>query len=185
MTEQLTATNNGRTLTQEAKEQFAYEIALGYFDVEQLRRRFKLQPQAFEAYCHSEEIADMVTLKKREIDESDNALKIHARRAARIVLEESIKLVRDPEASARTRMDAGKQIREIAAGVDKAVLKREGDSEGEGPMIIKTNLDLEGAKGVYAITAQEIAEQTTEHETDEDEINSLLGDFDEDTTHVP
>jgi len=153
------ASNHGRTLSDEEKEQFAYEIALGYFDEDQLRRRFKLQPTAFALYCNSEEIHDLVLMKKREVDESDFALKVHARRAARVALEEYIKLVQDKEAPAKTRMEAGKQIREIAAGVDKAVLGGKGGADEGGAVIIRTNLDLEGAKGVYAVSAADIREQ--------------------------
>lgn len=166
------ASNNGRTLSDEEKDQFAYECALGYFDEEQMRRRFKLAPAAFVMYCNSDEIRDLVLLKKREIDESDFALKVHARRAARIVLDENIKLLQDKEAPAKTRIEAGKQIREIAAGVDKAVLKGGGD-EG-GAVIIRTNLDLEGAKGVYAVSAADIREQMKDRPAEIADPNSAL-----------
>lgn len=179
----LTAINNGRTLTEEGKQAFAYELALGYFLDEELRRRFKLQPSAFESYRKSEEIADLVLLKKREIDESDFALKVHARRAVRLSLDEYFKIVRDPEAPAKTRMEAGKQIREIAAGVDRAV-KDTGD-DTEGAVIIKTNLSMDGMKGTYAITAAEIEEQVNENAelsaaalTPADEIAALIGAHD-------
>lgn len=155
------AKNDGRTLTEEEKQQFAYELALGYFDDEELRRRFKLQPAPFAMYKASDAIQLLVLEKQRELDESDFALKVHARRAARVALSEYINIVKDPEAPAKTRMEAGKQIREIARGVDKDALQ--GDT-GEGMLILKTNLDLEGAKGVYAITAEEIQEQHEENE---------------------
>ena len=176
--------NNGRTLTDEGKQQFAYELALGYFADDDLRRRFKLQPSVYATYRASDEIADLVLVKRREIDESDFALKVHARRAARIALDEYLTIVRDPEAPAKTRMEAGRQIREIASGVDKAV--KDSGEGGEGPVIIKTNLSLEGAKGVYAITAAEISAQVEENtklvaervarDDLHDEIAALIGE---------
>lgn len=178
------ASNNGRTLSDEEKEQFAYEIALGYFDEDQLRRRFKLAPAAFVMYCNSEEVHDLVLSKKREVDESDFALKVHARRAARVALEEYIKIVQDKEAPAKTRMEAGKQIREIASGVDKAALGGGAADEG-GAVIIRTNLDLEGAKGVYAVSAADIREQMKDRPAEisavisaplDPEIMALLGE---------
>lgn len=180
MTAPTYVTNHGRTLTAEGKQQFAYELALGYFAMDEMRRRFKLSPQAFDAYVESDEIRDLVLQKKREIDESDFALKVHARRAARLALDEYVKIVQDADAPAKTRMEAGRQIREIASGVDKAV--KDGDTDEGGAVIIKTNLTMEGAKGVYAITAEEISAQVEENTklaqealTPADEIAALIG----------
>ena len=185
MADDLRATNGGRTLSDAAKEQFAYELALGYFSPEELRQRFGLKPSAFDVYLASPAISDLVLIKRRELDESDFALRIHARRAARVALEECIKIVKDPDASAKMRMDAGRQIREIAEGVDKPL--KDGAAAGEGMLILKTNLTLEGAKGVYTITANEIDEQLAENdaareaqaaaagESVDDQIMRLLG----------
>ncbi len=171
------AKNDGRTLTIEQKDALAYEIALGYFEADELRRKFKLQPHAFMNYITSEEIKDLVMLKKREIDESDFALKVHARRAARTALDEYIKIVKDGEAPVKSRIEAGRQIREIAEGVDRAV----GASEEGGMVIVKTNLDLDGAKGVYVVTAEEVSEQMAENlqlakeSAGDAELDALLG----------
>jgi hypothetical protein len=174
--------NNGRTLTDEEKQTFAYEIALGYFEDDELRRRFKLLPQSFALYKASEEINNLVLLKKREIDESDVALKIHARRAMRLMIDQYIGIVKDPEAPAKTRMEAGKQLRETAIGVDKQVLN---DPETGGAVIIRTNLGMEGAKGVYTVTSQEIQEQLADNDRMArelhgnaaiDEIAALIGE---------
>lgn len=164
--------NDGRTLTDEGKDAFAYEVALGYFSDEEMRRRFKLRPSAYEVILASEEVQDLILDKKRELDESDFALRVHARRAARVALEQCILIVKDEEAPARTRMDASKQIREIASGVDKDVLRGGGDA-GEGAIIIKTNLGLEDTSGVYAITAAEISEQVEENDRIRAENNDL------------
>lgn len=155
------AINGGRTLPDEAKQEFAYELALGYFNDEELRRKFKLIPTSFEMYKASDEIALLVQSEKRKIDESDVALKLMARRAAREVLESNIKILRDPDAPAKTRMAAGQQIRDFAEGVDKAAL-RDPENTG-GAVIIHTNLNMEGAKGVYTVTAREIDEQQAEN----------------------
>jgi hypothetical protein len=176
------AINNGRTLTDDEKKQFAYEIALGYFEDDELRRRFKLQPGPFADYKVSEEINNLVLLARREIDESDVALKIHARRAMRMMIDQYVAIVRDPEAPAKTRMEAGKQLRETAIGVDKQVLN---DPESGGAVIIRTNLGMEGAKGVYTVTSKEIQDQLEEndrmarelHGNDAiDEIAALIGE---------
>lgn len=160
-----TAISGGRTLTKEGKEQFAYELALGYFDAESLRRRFKLIPAAFAKYIQDEEMIALVSAKKREIDESDFALKLLARRAARAMLEMNLGIARDPEAPAKTRMEASKLIREMAQGVDKRDLKDTIDPT-EKPVVIRTNLDVEGAKGVYAITSKDIDEQMKKNEAE-------------------
>ena len=155
------STNGGRTLTDDEKRAFAYEVALGYYNDEELRRKFKLQPTSFTMYKASTEIADMVIEEKRKIDESDYALKLIARRATREVLESNLKLMRDPDSPAKTRMAAGAQIRELAEGVDRAALK---DSENTGgAVIIRTNLSMEGQKGVYQITAKEVETQLAEN----------------------
>ena len=155
------SSNGGRTLSAEEKQQFAYELALGYFADDDLRRKFKLIPTAFEMYKASEEIADMVLAEKRKIDESDFALKLIARRAAREVLESNLRIMRDPDAPAKTRITAGQQIRDFAEGVDKAAL-RDPENTG-GAVIIRTNLNMEGQKGVYQVTAREIDEQVAEN----------------------
>ena len=153
--------SKGRTLTAEEKDQFAYEVALGYFTDDELRRRFKLQPAAYDYIKGSASMQLRILDKLRVLDESDFALKVHARRAARVALGEYIKIVKDDEAPAKTRMEAGRQIREIARGVDKDVLAAD---VSEGMLVLKTNLDLEGAKGVYAITADEIETQLEEND---------------------
>jgi hypothetical protein len=157
----LVATGGGRTLGPEAKREFAYELALGYYTDDELRRKFKLIPTAFAMYKASEEIALMKLDEQRKIDESDHALKLIARRATRTVLEENIKLLRDPDANAKTRMAAGAQIRELAEGVDRVALK-DATASG-GAVIIHTNLAMEGQKGVYQVTAKEIDAQLAEN----------------------
>lgn len=180
----LEATNGGRTLTPEGKRAFAYELALGYYSDDELRRKFKLIPGAFAMYAQSDEIALMRLEETRKIDESDYALKLIARRATRTVLEENIKMLRDPDAPAKTRMAAGSQIRELAEGVDRAALK---DVENTGgAVIIKTNLAMEGQKGVYQVTAKEIDEQLAENDelkrrvseqvAADDELMALIGE---------
>lgn len=159
--ERIEATNGGRTLTPEGKRAFAYELALGYYTDDELRRRFKLIPVSFEMYKQSDEIATIRLEEQRKIDESDHALKLIARRATRTVLEENIKLLRDPDANAKTRMAAGAQIRELAEGVDRVALK-DATNTG-GAVIIHTNLAMEGQKGVYQVTAREIDEQLEEN----------------------
>lgn len=155
------ASSGGRTLDAEGKQQLAYEIALGYFNDDELRRKFKLIPSALAMYQGSEEILALVQDERRKIDSSDEALKLMARRAAREVLESNIKILRDPDAPAKTRMAAGQQIRDFAEGVDRAALK---DPENTGgAVIIATNLAMEGAKGVYQVTAREIDEQLAEN----------------------
>lgn len=155
------ATNGGRTLSTEGKRAFAYELALGYYNPDELRRRFKLLPGTMAVFMESEEIMALKLEEQRKIDESDFALKLIARRATREVLESNIKIMRDPDATAKIRMTAGQQIRELAEGVDRAALK---DVENTGgAVIIKTNLAMEGQKGVYQVTASEIEEQITEN----------------------
>lgn len=166
--------NGGRTLSAEEKQQFAYELALGYFSDDELRRKFKLIPTAFSMYKASEEIADLVMIEKRKIDESDFALKLIARRATREVLENNLKIMRDADAPAKTRMAAGAAIRDLAEGVDKAALK---DPENTGgAVIIRTNLNMEGAKGVYQVTAKEIDEQLAENRKIQAEAASKAAD---------
>ncbi len=162
------AGNHGRTLTDDDHEKFAYEVALGYFDDEGLRLRFGLTPTALEDYKNREETCRMVLMKQREIDESDQAIRIHARRAARIAIEELAGLVKDDEAPAKTRMEAARQLREYATVVDKHAI----DGGGTGAAIyIKTNLDLGSADGVYAVTAKEIDEQR-----DPEDFSDLIGE---------
>lgn len=153
-------TNQGRTLSEEEKEQFAYELALGYFDDDGLRMRFSMQPHAVEHYKQSPDIQRMVLMKQREIDESDAAMKIHARRAARVAIKDLVALVQDEDAPAKTRMEAGRQLREYATIVDKNALAAGNDVDG--PIYIKTNLDLGAANGVYAVTAKEVDEQMSD-----------------------
>ena len=155
------ATNGGRTLSAEGKRAFAYELALGYYTDDELRRKFKLIPQSFNQYKASDEIAGLRLDEQRKIDESDFALKLIARRATRTVLEENIKMMKDPDAPAKTRMAAGAQIRELAEGVDRVALK-DATASG-GAVIIHTNLAMEGQKGVYQVTASEIDAQLAEN----------------------
>jgi hypothetical protein len=176
----LEATNGGRTLTPEGKRAFAYELALGYYTEDELRRKFKLIPVSFAMYLASEEIANLRLEEQRKIDESDHALKLIARRATRTVLEENIKLLRDPDANAKTRMAAGAQIRELAEGVDRVALK-DATNTG-GAIIIHTNLSMEGQKGVYQVTAKEIDSQLEENRklqaeqvATDDELMALIG----------
>ena len=68
------AINGGRTLTDEEKPEFAYELALGYFDDEGLRLKFGLAPAALEKWKANEEIKRLVLLAQREIDESDQGV---------------------------------------------------------------------------------------------------------------
>lgn len=147
------------TLLEPEKERFAYELALGYYEPEELRQVFKLLKDNFKAYLESEDIKLRVMRHRRVIDESPDALRIHARRAARIAIEEYAKLVKDPDAPAKTRMEAGRQLREYAMVADKEAIEQ----GGEGPTIIKTNLDLQGAKGVYQIKAEDIERQEAEN----------------------
>lgn len=174
------AINGGRTLTTDGKRAFAYELALGYYTDDELRRKFKLIPGSFSMYMASEEIALLRLDEQRKIDESDHALKLIARRATRTVLEENIKLLRDPDANAKTRMAAGAQIRELAEGVDRVALKDA--SNTGGAVIIKTNLAMEGQKGVYQVTAAEIDTQVEENrrlqaeQVADNELMALIGD---------
>lgn len=158
--------NYRKALTEDEKEMFAYELALGYYTPDELRHIFKIINENFNNYMASEDMRFRVLRKKREIDESPDALRIHARRAARVAIEELGKLVQDEEAPAKTRMEAGKQLREYAMIADKEALT---DPDGGGAVIIKTNLDLQTANGVYAISAQEVDEQEAE------EFDDLLG----------
>src|SRR5690606_18254225 len=105
-----------------------------------------------------------------------------ARRAARIALDECIKIMKDEDAPPKTRMEAARQIRDTAEGVDKQV--KNADTAGEGMLILKTNLTLEGAQGVYVIQAEEVDEQLAENdalregqvqESEDEQIMKLLG----------
>ena len=171
---EITATHFRRTLTEEEKDAFAYEVALGYFEPEELRKIFKLLPEGFNQYMASDEMATRIALKKREIDESPNALRILARRAARKAVEANAKLVEDPDAPAKTRMEAGRQLREFAVVADRESLAK-GDAD-EGAVIIRTNLDMGNAKGVYTITAAEIEEQEAENAELSKEAGAVLED---------
>ena len=164
------SSNAGRTLDADDKKQLAYELALGYFDDDGLRLKFKLTPAALVDYKTREEIQRLVLIAQREIDESPQAIRIHARRAARVAIQELVTLVEDKDATAKTRMDASRQLREYATVVDKTAIK----SGGELPIIIKTNLDLDNAQGVYAVVAAEVEEEVAD---DDDEYNfdDLLG----------
>lgn len=162
-----------KTLSEEEKERFAYELALGYYELEELRRVFKLLRENFNQYLESEDIKTRVMLHRRQIDESPDALRIHARRAARIAIEEYAKLVKDPDAPAKTRMEAGRQLREYAMIADKEAIEQ----GGEGPIIIRTNLDMD-AKGVYQIKAEDIEQQVDEAKEEAgelDDFSDLLG----------
>lgn len=167
-----TAVTYRKTLSAEEKEKFAYEIALGYYSPDELRHAFELLPQGFNMYMDSDEIKRLVIVQKRLVDESDAAVRILARRAARKAIDENIKLVSDPDAPARTRMAASKELRDFAAGFDTKAPAETGD----GPLIIKTNLDLVGAKGVYTIKREEIEEQLAAEEAGEvhDDLDDLL-----------
>jgi len=148
-----------RTLDAEEKEKFAYELALGYYTEDELRHVFKLLPLNFAHYTASEEIRRLAMVKRREIDESDQAVRIHARRAARVAIDQNAKLVQDDDAPARVRMAASKELREFAIVADKAAIEVTGD----GPIIIRTNLDLKTAQGVYTIRREEVEEQLAEN----------------------
>lgn len=174
---EIKATRFRKTLTDDEKDAFAYEMALGYFEPEELRKVFKLLPEGFKAYIESDEMQTRIAVKRREIDESPNALRILARRAARKAVEANAKLVEDPDAPARTRMEAGRQLREYAVVADKDALKK-GSAAEEGPIIIRTNLDLASARGVYSVTAEEVEEQEAENRELEEEpadFSDLLG----------
>ena len=160
------SSNAGRTLNAEDKEKFAYEVALGYFDDDQLRLKFQLTPTAVQMYKESEEICRMVLIEQRKIDESDQAMRIHARKAARVAIAELVSLVEDKDATAKTRMDASRQLREYATVVDKQAIEH----SGEGAIYIHTNLDLDNARGVYAVVAEDV-----EEEMDPDNFDDLLG----------
>jgi hypothetical protein len=166
-----------KTITDAEKDKFARELALGYYEPEELRHVMKIVPEGFKALMTSEDIRVRVLKHRREIDESPDALRIHARKAARIAIEKLAELIEDKEAPAKTRMEAGRQLREYAMVADKEALA---DPNAGGPTIIKTNLDLVGAKGVYTITAEEIAEQVEENdklvrEIHGDDFADLLG----------
>lgn len=170
-----------RTLSEEEKDKFAYELALGYYDRNQLRHVFKLLPQPFEEYCTNEAIQARVMEKQRQIDESDAALRIHARKAARIAINEFADLVKDEDASAKTRMDAGRQLREFAFAADKGALERPGDPNADKPSIIKTNLEMgEEARGTYQIKAEDIEAHEAEQaaamrDEEQDDFEDLIG----------
>lgn len=153
-----------RKLTDDEKQVFAHEIALGYFEPEELRKIFKLLPEGFSYLMGSVEMQNLISVKRREIDGSPDALRIHARRAARLAIEQLGNIVKDAEAPAKTRMAAGKELRDYAMVADKEALES-GSSEA---VIIKTNLDLKDARGVYAITAADIQE-------DDEDWSDLLG----------
>jgi cytochrome c1 len=150
-----------KVLSEDEKEKFTYELALGYYELEELRQVFKLLRENFNSYLASEDMKRRVAMKRRVIDESPDALRIHARRAARVAIDEYAKLVKDPDAPAKTRMEAGRQLREYAMVADKEALE---DPNSGGAVYIKTNLDMVNAKGVYKITAEEIDEQIAENE---------------------
>jgi len=145
------------TLADEEKETLAHELALGYYTNDELRHVFKLHPSAMTLYLESEGFAARVAQAKRKIDESDQALRIHARKAARVAIDELAALVKDKDAPAKTRMEAGRQLREYAFGADRNVLPAA--AAGEGAIYIESNLDFGEQKGVYSLTAKEIAEQ--------------------------
>ncbi len=161
------SSNHGRTLDDDDKKKFAYEVALGYFDDEGLRLKFKLQPHAVAEYKEREEIQRMVLIERRVIDESPEALRILARKAARVAIEQMTLLVEDTDATAKTRMDASRQLREYATVVDKNAIAGGGE---EGPIYIETNLDMDNARGVYAVVAEDVVE-----EMDPDNFDDLLG----------
>jgi hypothetical protein len=167
-----------RTISEEEKDKLAYELALGYYEHEELRRVIRILPEGWKALMESDNFRTRVTMKRREIDESPDALRIHARRAARVAIDEYAKLVKDPDAPAKTRMEAGRQLREYAMVADREALE---DPNAGQAIIIRTNLDLQGAKGVYSITAADIEEQEAENaqlvrETHGDDFADLLGD---------
>lgn len=172
--------NYRRTLSEDEKDKFAYELALGYYEPEQLRHVFKLLPKPFEELCANESMQARVMAKQREIDESDNALRIHARKAARTAINNMSNLVKDEDAPAKTRMDAARQLREYAFAADKGALERPGDPEA-GPTFIKTNLEMGAdARGTYQITARDIEEQEAEsaaalREEHGDDFADLIG----------
>lgn len=164
------STNNRRTLTDEEKDEFAHELALGYFDDEGLCMRFELTPGALEVYKMSPQIQRLVLIKQREIDESDAAIRIHARRAARVAIQDLVMLVRDEDAPAKTRMQAGRELREYATVVDKQALEQPG---GDGPLVIKTNLSIDKADGVYALTARDVDEQMSKPQPDTEDTENF------------
>lgn len=157
-----------RKLTDDEKQIFASEIALGYFEPEELRKIFKLLPEGFNYLMAGVEMQNLISIKRREIDGSPDALRIHARRAARLAIDQLGKIVCDAEAPAKTRMAAGKELRDYAMVADKEALEG-GSNEA---VIIKTNLDLKDARGVYQVTAAEIDAM---QEDDEPEWFDLLG----------
>lgn len=150
-----------RTLTEAEKDKFAYELALGYYTTDELRHVFKLLTEGLKNYLESEEMKTRVMKHKRLIDESPDALRIHARRAARLAIDEYAKLVKDPDAPAKTRMEAGRQLREYAMVADREALE---DPNAGTAVIIRTNLDMASAKGVYTIRAEDIEAQEAENE---------------------
>lgn len=163
-----------RYLTDEEKEKFAYELALGYYTNDELRHVFKLYPINCQEYLESDEIKRLVMMKRREIDESDQAVRIHARRAARAAIDQNVALVKDADAPARVRMAASKEIRDFAVVADKKAI----DEPIDGPIIIRTNLDLKDASGVYTVTRREIDQQIAENaklEAGEDDFSDILG----------
>lgn len=173
---EITAEKFRKTLTDEEKDAFAYEMALGYFEPEQLRKVFKLLREGFDMYMASEAMQTAIAVKQRQIDESPNALRILARRAARKAVEANAKLVEDPDAPAKTRMEAGRQLREYAVVADKEAIAKGGDEDGA--VIIRTNLDMGEAKGVYTISAAEVEEQEAEIaelEAESADFSDLLG----------
>lgn len=162
-----------RTLSDEEKEQFAYELALGYFDDEGLCTRFDILPSYLPTLKDMKVIRRLVIKKKREIDESDQAIRILARRAARIAIENAAKIIEDEDAPAKTRMEAGRQLREFAVVADKKALEEGGD----GVIYLESNLSLKSTDGVYAITAKDVEDaENSEADSAEDAgFNDLLG----------
>lgn len=145
-----------RTISEGEKERLAYELALGYYQHEELRHVMKILREGWDALMESDDFKTRVVKKRREIDESPDALRIHARRAARVAIDKLAELVSDEEAPAKTRMEAGRQLREYAMVADKEAIE---DPNAGGATIIRTNLDMKSARGVYAISAEDIEEQ--------------------------
>lgn len=149
-----------RFLTNAEKDKLAYELALGYFQHDELRHVMKVTPDGWAALMKSVEMKIRVLEFKRAIDESPDALRIHARRAARLAIDEYARIVQDSEMPVKVRMEAGRQLREYAMVADKDALSSQDD---QGATIIKTNLDLKDAtKGVYQIKARDLTEPTEE-----------------------
>lgn len=142
-----------RELSQTEAEALAFDVAVGYFDAEQLQRRYSISEAQLDRVLSQDAFLRFVDEQKRAIEEDGESFKLRARTAALKVIDSMERIAQDHHSPGTARVKAGEVILK-AAGYEY-MKPQQAAAQQIQPITIQTNLALgQQPKGTYTLEAK-------------------------------